>query len=263
MNYIIISTPLFMLLAFGLGACIGSFLNVCIYRIPRGKSIVSPGSFCTSCGKSIPFYLNIPIISYIVLKGKCRFCNSKISLRYPFVETLTGFTAVAVTVKFGFSYVALFWFVFICSLIAISFVDFDFQIIPDVISIPGIIVFASSCFFLPEMTFWDTVKGIIVGGGSLYLVAFMYYIIRKQEGMGGGDIKLLAMIGAATGWKGVLFTVFTGSLFGTIAGIIILVTTGANDVKVRIPFGPYLSSGAVIYIFCGGRIINWYMHLGI
>ncbi len=258
---IMLYQPLFVIIIFSFGACIGSFLNVCIYRIPRKKSIVFPGSFCPLCNTSIPFYLNIPILSYLLLKGKCRYCNAPISFRYPLVEVLTGFAATALVLTFSLSMTALFWFIFISVLIIISFIDIDFQIIPDIISLPGIIMFASSSFFLSEISFKQTIAGIIVGGGSLYLIGLFYYLIRKQEGMGGGDVKLLAMIGAATGWKGVLFTAFTGSLFGTIAGIIIMITTKVADIKLKIPFGPYLSSGAVIYIFFGHRLIAWYLNI--
>ncbi len=257
---IIKSMQFFMVIVFSVGACIGSFLNVCIYRIPRNKSIVFPRSFCPSCNNSIPFYFNIPILSYLILKGRCRYCKSKISLRYPFVEALTGCAAMGVVAKFGLTFESVFWFSFISILIIISFIDADFQIIPDIISIPGIILFSSSFVFIPEMSFGDTIKGIIAGGGSLYLVAIIYYYIRKQEGMGGGDIKLLAMIGAATGWQGVLFTIFFGSLLGTIAGMIIMIT-GAGHKKLRIPFGPYLSAGAAIYVFWGSSIIQWYLNL--
>ena len=175
------------------------------------------------------------------------------------MEALTGFIAAALVLKFGLSAAALFYSVFISALIIISFIDMDSQIIPDIISLPGIIIFASSPFFLPEMSCKETITGIIAGGGSLYLIGLFYYRIRKQEGMGGGDIKLLAMIGAATGWKGVLFTAFTGSLFGTIAGIMIMVVTRVADIKLKIPFGPYLSAGAVIYIFFGKQLIAWYL----
>jgi len=243
------------------GACIGSFLNVCIYRIPQNKSIVSPGSSCPSCNKHIPVYLNIPIISYIILRGRCRYCNKSISLRYPAVETLTAVSAVALVLKFNLTPAAFFWFVFIAVLITISFIDIDLQIIPDVLSLPGILIFSTSSLFIPEITLKDSIIGILSGGGSLYGVAVLYYLIRKEEGMGGGDIKLLAMIGAATGWKGVLFTIFSGSLLGTIAGVIIMAATKIANIKLRIPFGPYLSAGAVIYIFFGEQLINWYFSL--
>jgi len=242
------------------GSCIGSFLNVCIYRIPENRSIVSPGSSCPNCKTAIPFYLNIPILSYLFLKGKCRFCNHKISARYPFVEALTGVFALLLFLKFGLTPALLYWFVFIAVLITISFIDFDHQIIPDIISLPGIIIFASSFYFLPEMTIKDTMLGILIGGGSLYAVAFLYALLKKQEGMGGGDIKLLAMIGAATGIKGVFFTIFTGSLLGTIFGILLMVNSKIKNTKLKIPFGPFLSAGAILYIFYGAQLIQWYFN---
>ncbi len=246
------------LFIFIFGTCIGSFLNVCIYRIPENRSIISPGSSCPNCHNSIPFYLNVPILSYVYLKGRCRFCRHPISIRYPFIEALTGVAAVLLFLKFGFSSAMFYWFVFISVLITISFIDFDHQIIPDRISIPGIFVFTSSCYFLPEMTIIQSLKGILGGGGILYAIAAVYYLLRKQEGMGGGDIKLLAMIGAATGINGVLFSIFTGSLLGTLAGISTMLYMRISDTKFKIPFGPFLSAGAILYIFFGHEIIQWY-----
>jgi leader peptidase (prepilin peptidase)/N-methyltransferase len=243
------------------GACIGSFLNVCIYRIPLHKSIVYPGSACPNCKKNLPFYLNIPILSYILLRGKCKFCRIPISLRYPMVEALTGFLALALAVKFGLTVTALFWFAFTATLVVISFIDIDSQIIPDTISLPGIVVFASAPWFVPEIRFIDTAVGILTGGGILYMVALFYYMLRKEEGMGGGDIKLLAMIGGAVGWKGVLFTLFVGSLLGAVGGIVIMVLTRLADIKLRIPFGPFLSAAAVLYVFFGKTLTHWYLGL--
>ena len=248
-----------LLTVFLFGTCVGSFLNVCIYRIPENRSIVFPGSYCPNCKNTIPFYLNIPILSYIFLLGKCRFCKNKISIRYPVIEALTGIFAILLFCKFNLSLVFLYWFIFISVLITISFIDFDHQIIPDIISLPGIIIFASSFYFLPEMGIKDTILGILTGGGSLYTVAFFYYLLKKQEGMGGGDIKLLAMIGAATGWKGVIFTIFAGSLSGTVFGILIMLSSKIFNTQLKIPFGPFLSAGAILYIFYGRQLINWYL----
>ena len=169
----------FGVIVFAFGSCIGSFLNVCIYRIPENRSIVFPGSFCPSCKNAIPFYLNIPILSYVFLMGKCKFCKIKISIRYPLIEALTGIFALLLFLKFGLIPSFFYWFVFISTLITISFIDFDHQIIPDIISLPGIIIFASSFYFLPEITIKDTILGILLGGGSLYAVAFLYYLIKK------------------------------------------------------------------------------------
>lgn len=255
------SSVYLQLFVFGFGACVGSFLNVCIYRIPENKSIVFPGSSCPECKNAIPFYDNIPIISYLVLRGRCRFCKTGISIRYPLIETLTAIFSLALFLKFNLTAPFFFWFLFVSVLITISFIDIDHQIIPDVMSLPGIIVFASSFYFIPEMTLKNALLGIFAGGGILYSVAWVYYKLKKQEGMGGGDIKLLAMIGAATGIKGVVFTIFTGSLLGTLIGILIMLYTRAADSKLKIPFGPFLSLGAVLYIFYGNELIQWYFNL--
>ncbi|MBT3804070.1 MAG: prepilin peptidase [Desulfobacula sp.] len=252
-------TSYFAVFIFIIGACIGSFLNVCIYRIPENNSIITPGSFCPACKKGIPFYCNIPVLSYLFLKGRCKFCHEPISIRYPLIEILAGMFAVVLFYKFGIGQVMIYWFIFTSVLITISFIDIDHQIIPDVISLPGILVFASSFYFLPEMTLKNTLLGIVAGGGSLYAVAFLYYLLKKQEGMGGGDIKLLAMIGAAIGIKGVFFTIFAGSLLGTFFGLLIMIYTKIADSKLKIPFGPFLSMGAILYIFFGEQLILWYL----
>ncbi len=247
------------LFAFIFGTCIGSFLNVCIYRIPENRSIIYPGSSCPNCHYSIPFYLNFPILSYLFLRGRCKFCRHPISIRYPFIETLTGVFAVLLFLKFGLTPAMFYWFFFISTLVTISFIDMDHQIIPDRISIPGIFIFSFSFYFLPEMTLLQSFIGILGGGGILYAVAAAYYLLKKQEGMGGGDIKLLAMIGAATGIKGILFTIFAGSLLGTLAGLSIMLYMKTANTKHRIPFGPFLSAGAILYIFFGHELIQWYI----
>lgn len=246
---------------FIVGTCVGSFLNVCIYRIPENKSIVTPGSSCPNCSKSIPFYLNIPVLSYIILLGRCKFCKTPISIRYPLIESLTGGIALVTFLWFGPTLSSIYWFVFICTLLTLSFIDIDHQIIPDVISLPGIIIFASSFYFIPDMTVKKTLIGIFAGGGSLYAVALIYSLLRNKEGMGGGDIKLLAMIGAAIGIKGVFFTIFAGSLIGTLAGIFLMLYNRAADMQLKIPFGPFLSAGAILYIFFGSDLIVWYISL--
>lgn len=249
-------------ISFIFGACIGSFLNVVIHRIPEGQSIVSPPSHCPACNKPIPFYFNIPIMSFLLLKGKCGFCKTPISIRYLLVELITGLLALGIFFQFRLTPAALFYFIFGSVLIAISFIDLDHQIIPDKLSLPGIIIFSTSCLFLPQMGFFSVIWGILAGGGILYLVAFVYYYLRKHQGMGGGDIKLLAMIGAATGIKGVFFTLFTGSVFGTLGGVAALAMSKKTEKKqVKIPFGPFLSLGAIIYIFWGEGLIRWYINL--
>ena len=235
-------------LVFIFGICIGSFLNVCIYRLPEKRSIVHPRSMCPGCGTLIRFYDNIPILSYLLLKGKCRHCGAGISFRYPVIEFISGIFAVGVFLKFGLGVESLIYYTFIAVLLVITFIDIDHQIIPDVISLPGIPVFFAASFALPNISFVESILGILIGGGSLWLVAQLYYLLTRKEGMGGGDIKLLAMMGALIGWKGVLFTIFTASAVGTLAGMLVMIKTG-KSMKLKIPFGPFLAVGAIAYIF--------------
>ncbi|MCF8112007.1 MAG: A24 family peptidase [Desulfobacteraceae bacterium] len=252
------SNPILWIASFCTGLCVGSFLNVCISRIPAGNSIVSPGSHCPVCGEPIRFYDNIPVISYLLLRAKCKNCAVPISIRYPAVEIITGAMAVFLLLKFGFSIPALIYFIFISSLLVITFIDIDYQIIPDSISLAGIIAGLAVSFLLPEVTFAESVIGALVGGGSLFAVAMSYYLLTGREGMGGGDIKLLAMIGAFTGWQGVIFTVFAASATGTVIGLVLMAAKGRN-MKFAVPFGPFLSFGAMVYLFFGQAIIYWYL----
>ena len=248
---------LLIIVVFILGLCVGSFLNVCIYRIPQSKSIVSPGSLCPCCRNPIKFYDNIPVISFVILGAKCRNCNAPISFRYPVVELLTGLFALSVFLKFGISLEAVVYFIFIATLLVIAFIDIDHRIIPDSISLPGIPLFFIASLAIPGISIKDSVIGILAGGGILFLVAELYLRFTNKEGMGGGDVKLLAMIGALIGWQGVLFTIFISSLIGSVVGIIVMMIQGKN-LKLAIPFGPFLSIGAVIYVFFGTKIIHWY-----
>jgi len=246
------------LLIFAIGASIGSFLNVCIYRIPESKSIVSPPSSCPSCNSPIRFYDNIPIISYLILFGRCRNCKANISIQYPIVEAITGIFAILTIYYFGFLINSLIYFLFIASLIVITFIDLRHQIIPDVISIPGIIIGLASSFFLHNITLMNSMLGILAGGGSLFLVAYVYQVITGRDGMGGGDIKLIAMVGAFLGWKAAIITIFAGSFIGSVIGIIAMVLQ-KKDTKYAIPFGPFLALGAVIYIFFGETLIKFWL----
>jgi leader peptidase (prepilin peptidase)/N-methyltransferase len=267
---------------FALGLCIGSFLNVCIARLPGEGSLTDPPrSRCPRCGHTISFFDNIPLISYLWLRGRCRHCNEPISLRYPMVELLAGLLAVTVLSRFGFAWESLFYYAFLCALLVILFIDIDHQIIPDAISLPGVALglIASLVprspvgFFpglpgpvaqwaarvpVPEMTL-VSLLGLLVGGGSLYLVAWGYHAMTGKEGMGGGDIKLLAMIGAMLGWEGVVFTLFAASALGTVVGLAMMAAARRRDLKLRIPFGPFLSLGAMGYLFFGAPIIYAYL----
>lgn len=253
--------PLFRLLeiaAFIFGTCIGSFLNVCIYRIPAGQSIVHPPSACPRCGYAIRAYDNIPILSYIFLRGRCRRCGTPIPLRYPLVETITGLAALALFMKFGLTWATPVYFLFVAMLIVITFIDIDHQIIPDSLSLPGIPLFFLLGFLLPFVTWQAALIGILAGGGILYAVALGYQLITGRDGMGGGDIKLLAMIGALIGWQGIFFTIFFSSLSGTLVGLLLALSAGGS-LKNRLPFGPFLAAGAIAYVFWGPELIHWYL----
>lgn len=263
------------ILSFIFGSIIGSFLNVCIYRLPREESIVYPRSHCTSCDQSISFYNNIPILSYLFLNGKCSKCKSKISPRYPIVEILTGLLFLTTVWSFGLTTQTFFYLIFLSSIVAITFIDLEHMIIPNVITYPGILVgilyntlktdwgnsseliskfsFGIQDFFslLNELPILDSLFGVILGGGILLVIAYSYEIIKKRQGMGMGDVKLLAMIGAFFGWEGVLFVIFLGSILGSVIGISIIIAK-RGDLKYALPFGPFLSIAAVIYIFTGG-----------
>jgi leader peptidase (prepilin peptidase)/N-methyltransferase len=239
---------------FLMGLCIGSFLNVCIYRLPASKSIVHPRSMCPNCETLIPWYDNIPIFSYLLLMGRCRHCRIKFSARYPIVELLGGLFALGTYLKFGLSFETLIYYILV-----VTFIDLDHRIIPDVISLPGIPIFFAASFALPAITYKDALLGILIGGGSLFLVAWLYSLLTKKEGMGGGDIKLLAMMGAIVGWQGVFFTIFVASLVGTLAGLAVMLKS-RQGTKLAVPFGPFLSIGAITYIFFGTQLINWYFN---
>ena len=235
-------------------------MNVCIFRLPNSKSIIHPPrSMCPQCGTMIASYDNIPIISYVLLRGKCRHCQASIAIRYPLVELMGGLFALCVFLRFGFTLEGLVYYVFIATLLVITFIDIDHQIIPDRITLPGIPIFFLAALTLPRMTLVNSLLGLLLGGGTLLLIGLAYQLITHKEGMGGGDIKLLAMIGVLLGWEGVLFTVFTASGVGTLAGIVAMLHQ-RKGLKLAIPFGPFLSIGAIAYIFFGPKLIYWYFN---
>lgn len=254
----LIETQILAIYALVLGAVIGSFLNVCIYRIPERLSIVHPASRCPKCGQAIRWYQNIPVISWLVLRGKCAGCKAPISIRYPLVEALTGLLFWQTFTTFGLHPATLVFWLFCAALVVITFIDLDHQIIPDVISLPGIPIGFLCSFLLPWISWSESLFGVLLGGGSLYLVAAGYELMTKKEGMGGGDIKLLAMIGAFLGWKAIFPIILISSLVGSLIGITLMLVKKA-DSRLAIPFGPFLALGAVIYLFCGQALVHWYL----
>ncbi|HOJ15187.1 MAG TPA: prepilin peptidase [Deltaproteobacteria bacterium] len=241
------------------GLLVGSFLNVCIYRIPRGESVVWPSSRCPACSTPIRAWDNVPVLSYLVLGGRCRACGHPISVRYPLVELLSALLAVGMLYRFGPGPAFVIYYAWSCVLVVITFKDIDHRIIPDRFSLGGMAAGIALVPFMP-ISYTDALAGLALGGGLLIAVIYAYYLLTKREGMGGGDVKLLAMIGVYTGWKGVLFTIFAASLAGTAFGIPWALSRreGGSAMKAAVPFGPFLALGALVYVFFGDRIIEWY-----
>jgi leader peptidase (prepilin peptidase)/N-methyltransferase len=257
--------PLTLVLFFALlfGAIIGSFLNVVILRLPaENGSIIFPASHCPQCQHPLSWYENIPVISYLVLRGRCHHCHQKISLQYPVVELCMALLSAALVQRFGLSITAGGYFLFCAALLVIIWIDIQHQIIPDVISLPGILLGLIFSFVSPALNWKDSLIGILLGGGVLYAIALFYYLWRKQEGMGGGDIKLLAMIGAFLGWQSLPFVIFASSLSGSCVGILAMIKQRKGG-KARIPFGPFLSLAALIYLFFQEQVnllYQFYLH---
>ncbi len=252
------SAPVFFqIAAFAFGCCLGSFYNVVIYRLPRNESLITPGSRCPGCGSPIAAYDNIPILSFLLLAGKCRRCGARISLRYPLVEAAAGLFAVLLFRRYGLHPQFPIEFLFVSLLLIIALIDFDTFLIPDVLSLSGIAAGFLLSFFTPRLSWGGSLVGILAGGGVLYLVAASYSLIRKKEGMGGGDIKLLGMIGAFVGWQGVVFTVLVSSISGMIIALPLMMRSG-KGMGSEIPYGPFLAFGAVCYIFWGQAVYHWY-----
>lgn len=243
-----------------LGALVGSFLNVGIHRLPRGESLIWPASHCPACAAPIAPYDNLPLLSYIVLGGKCRACRSRISWRYPLVEAANAAGYAIILWWFGATWAAAAYAVLLSALLVITGIDLSHQIIPDVITLPGIALgLLLSGTILP--TGWlDSALGILVGGGILWLVAWVSPYVFGKEGMGGGDIKLLAMIGAFLGWKPAVLTIMIGAVAGSLVGLSLI----ALKVLKRdqyIPFGPFLALGAIMALFFHQHLLQWYAGL--
>ncbi len=250
------------LIVFLFGTLVGSFLNVCIFRIPANRSIVFPGSSCPYCAKPIRWFDNIPCLSFLALRGRCRDCGAKISPQYFVIEFLTGTLFAVFYGRFGATPIAAIYLVLTLALLVESAIDWRHEIIPDRITLPGMLLGVVVSAVLPSLHGEETalratlqsLGGLLLGGGFLYLAAVAAEAILKKEAMGGGDVKLLAMMGAFLGWRGVLWTVFVSSLLGSVVGVYLRLTKGRE----RIPFGPFLGAAAVLYIFFGEVVIRWY-----
>lgn len=263
------------------GLVIGSFLNVCIVRLPLGASIVSPPSHCPRCSEPIRYSDNIPLLSYVLLRGRCRHCGLPISLRYPLVEVMNALFYLWTVLAFGLTGEALLLMAFCSALIVITFIDLDHQIIPDVITVPGILIgVLIAPFFLSPLDgplpfgltrfvplAWphlvnvlNAVIGMLCGAFPLFAIGWLWEKLRNIEAMGGGDIKLMGMVGSFLGWKGALLTIMLGAIAGSIIGVALIAIKRRESDQV-IPFGPFLAFGSVVTAFYGQDIMDWYSSL--
>jgi len=247
-----------IILIFVLGLIVGSFSNVCIYRIPRNESVIYPASHCPKCRTKIKPIDNIPLLSYILLKGRCRNCGSKISIQYPVVEFLTGLIYLIIYLTYGLSIQSLVYIILSSALIIIAFIDLQEQIIPDIISLPGIVVGLILSFIVPYISFINSALGALVGGGIILIIAWVGSIIFKKEAMGGGDVKLTAMIGAFLGWRYTIISLFLGFFIGALVGII-LILSKIKSKEDMVPFGPFIVLGSIITLLWGEKILAWYI----
>ena len=239
-----------------LGLIVGSFLNVCIYRLPRRESVNWPGSHCTACDRPLSWYENVPIISWLVLRGRCRTCGERISVVYPLVELITGVLFVAGYAIYGWTPMLAVRLAFACAMVVLFAIDLRHHLLPNVITVPGIVIGFLLSLFLPPG--WQaSLIGLIAGGGVLFAIAEGYYRLRGVEGLGMGDVKMLSMIGAFLGWKLMLVTLILGSFAGSLIGVGVI-ALGRGGMKAALPFGTFLAVGALTAAVAGDPLVEWY-----
>lgn len=243
-----------------LGLLLGSFANLLIYRLPQGKPWAWDRSRCKECNKVIPWYDNIPVFSWFILLGKCRNCKAPYSFRYVVVEILTAALFGISYWYYGWSWMTLEVVIFSWMLVVCSFIDFDHMILPDEFTLSGIVIGLVGAALNPERSFSEALIGVLIGGGFLWFMAYVYYLLTKKEGLGGGDIKLLGWIGALIGWKAIPFVITTSALIGSVVGITLAIKS-REGLKTAIPFGPYLALGSLLYLFGGQTIAQNYFGL--
>jgi len=241
------------------GLAVGSFLNVCIYRLPRRQSIVSPGSRCPRCRQALRWYHNVPVVSWVVLGGRCAFCRQPISIRYPLVEAATAALFLLHLAVLGWGPLLVVRLAFAAALVVLFAIDLEHRILPNVITLPGLVIgLAASPFAGPGWI--SSIAGMLIGGGLLWAVAEAYYRWRGIEGLGFGDVKMLAMIGAVLGWQQVLVTLLIASLAGSTVGLI-LVRLRGQTLQYAMPFGTFLALGAIVASLWGSPLVAWYLSL--
>jgi len=244
-------------MAAALGAVVGSFLNVVIYRLPHQKSVVWPSSACTRCGRELSWYENIPILSYVALRARCRTCHAPISIRYPIVEAITAAMFALAFWHYGPGALLVSRLIFGCALIALFAIDLEHHLLPNAITLPLVVVGFVFSFFT-EPGWFSSLIGIVVGGGVLFTIAEVYYRVRHEEGLGMGDVKMLAMVGAFLGWQLTLLTLMLASFSGTLIGLGLIVTS-RGGLKYALPFGTFLALGAAAAATIGPGLLRWYL----
>jgi leader peptidase (prepilin peptidase)/N-methyltransferase len=242
------------------GLAWGSFLNVVIYRLPHGLSLARPPSHCPKCRTPVKLRHNIPVVSWLVLGGRCRSCGTRIPVTYLLVEVLTPVCFLILYAHFGLSLHFFISCLFVSGLIALCFIDLYHQILPDALTLPGLILGVGYALFREDMTLRDSLIGAVVGAGILILLYGTYYLLRRQEGLGMGDVTLMLMVGAFLGWKGAVLTLILGSFLGALVGVYVL-TVRKKDMQFALPFGTFLAPAAFAALVWGERLIAWYLGL--
>lgn len=253
-------TPFLFLYAAILGLIFGSFLNVVIHRLPLGRSIVLPRSRCPYCDGEIRFRDNIPVLSFLLLRRRCSRCGGPISWRYPLIELTTAGLFVACAARFGLTVEAAIGALFCMLMLALAMIDADHYLLPDKITLPGIVLGLALQPWLPRTTFVEAVAGVLIGAGGLVLTINFWYWLREEEGMGMGDVNMLALVGAFLGWEGVALTLFTSALAGAVTGLA-LVLTGKLNLRSKLPFGTFLALGGVVSLLWGDGIAAYYREI--
>lgn len=247
----------FIAVFFVLGAVLGSFANVVILRLPREESLVKPRSHCVACGKTIAWYDLVPIVSWFMRRGRCRWCGAKFSFRYPLVELLTAIAFAVTFAMDGWSWSLLEHLLFVWPLIVCVFIDIDHMILPDEFTLSGVVIGLAGAALNPDRAFTDALLGVLAGGGFLWFMAWVYFALTGKEGMGGGDIKLLGWIGAVLGIEAVPFTIVVSAVVGSVVGLI-LTRKDERGLQAAIPYGPYLVLGALVYLWGGQTLARSY-----
>ena len=247
--------PIVFLLV-GSGLMVGSFINVCIYRLPRGQSIAWPPSYCTACGRSLRWFENVPVLGWLLLGGRCRTCGERISFVYPVIELVTPATFLLQYWQLGWQSLLVVRLVFVCAMVILFVIDLRHRILPDAITLPGVFVGIVASFVF-EPGWFDAVVGVAIGAGSLLAIAEVYYRVRGEEGLGMGDVKMLAMIGAFLGWQLMLVALLLAAVFGSVIGVMVIVLN-YGEAKYALPLGSFLAIGAIAATVIGEPFVVWY-----